>query len=136
MEWTSDVIQVWNFAAGNIPSDLASGSPDTSKWGIPTFTTTGGIGDIDSHFKDHKMVIDTTFCGNWAGKDYLWQATSCYDKEKYPTCSTYVAANPAKYADSYWLINSVKVYQKTDANATASDWPASSTSTSASTIFS
>lgn len=113
MEWTSDVIQVWNFGANSIPKDIKSGEPDPSKWGKPTFTTAQGKCDIDSHFKNHKVVLDTTFCGNWAGQSQIWEATSCYDRVKYPTCNSYVAANPEKFKDAYWLINGLKVYKKT-----------------------
>ena len=109
MEWTSDVIRVWNFVSGLVPSDILSGKPNPSGWGLPSFTTAQGKGDIDEHFKDHKVVLDTTFCGNWAGQDVFWQQTSCYDKVLYPTCSEYVAKNPSKYQDAYWLINSLKV---------------------------
>ncbi|KAF4637866.1 hypothetical protein G7Y89_g211 [Cudoniella acicularis] len=127
MEWTSDVIQIWNFSPGNIPADLLAGTPDTSGWGLPAFTTAQGSCDIDSHFQDHKVVIDTTFCGNWAGQDVFWQATSCYNKELYPTCASYVAANPGAYSGAYWLINSLKVYKKTTVASSSSSSSSSST---------
>ena len=128
MEWTSSVIRMWNFGRGNIPADISSGSPDPSKWGLPAFTTAGGsCNNIDDFFKSHQVTFDTTFCGNWAGQQSIWQQTSCYDPNKYPTCNSYVAANPSVYEDAYWLIKSLKVYQSTPGST-------SSSSTSSSTI--
>ncbi|EHL01813.1 putative endo-1,3(4)-beta-glucanase [Glarea lozoyensis 74030] len=130
MEWTSDVIRVWSFPKVVIPLDIIAGKPDPSKWGLPTFTTAQGKGDIDSHFKDHKVVLDTTFCGNWAGQDFFWKQTSCYDPILYPTCSEYVGKNPSKYADTYWLINSLKVFQLNEAPVTTSSSSTSSSTSS------
>jgi Glycosyl hydrolases family 16 len=114
MEWTSDVIRMWSWAAGSVPGDIASGKPVPSSWGTPGFTTAQGVGNVDDHFKNHQIVLDTTFCGSWAGQDIFWQQTSCYDKVQYPTCNDYVAKNPSKYKDAYWLVNSLKVYQETE----------------------
>lgn len=113
VEWTSDSIKIWNWGPKSVPQNIKAGIPDSSTWGTPAFNTVGGSCDIDSHFQNHKIVFDTTFCGNWAGQDYFWQQTSCYNPSTYPTCKSYVAANPSKYSNSYWLIDSLKVYQKT-----------------------
>jgi hypothetical protein len=115
MQWTSDVIRMWNFAAGSIPADITAGTPDPSTWKTPSFTTEGGVCNIDELFANHQIIFDTTFCGGYAGQTGFWQETTCYDATKYPTCNSYVAANPEAYKEAYWLINSVKVYQ----NATA-----------------
>ncbi|RDW92231.1 hypothetical protein BP5796_01625 [Coleophoma crateriformis] len=128
MEWTSSVINVWNFHPSNVPSDITSGKPDPSTWGLPSFSSKGGSGDIDTHFIDHNMIFDTTFCGDFAGNSYFWSQTSCYSTS-YPTCNSYVAANPTKYQDAYWLVNSVKVYQLTNVVSSTST-TSSMTSTS------
>ncbi|RDW79847.1 hypothetical protein BP6252_04485 [Coleophoma cylindrospora] len=130
MQWTSSVINVWNFHPSNVPSDITSGKPDPSTWGLPSFSSTGGSGDIDTHFIDHNMIFDTTFCGDFAGNSYLWSQTTCFS-DSYPTCNSYVAANPAMYQDAYWLVNSVKVYQLTDVVSSTST-TSSMTSTSSS----
>lgn len=71
MEWTSSQINVWWFQRnGTMANQLsASGAAaqamDTSTFGTPTASFVGGSGcDIDSHFKNHNIVIDTTFCGD------------------------------------------------------------------------
>lgn len=114
MEWNSHAINIWNFNRENIPQDLSSGNPNPDGWEAPVFTTKQGSCIIDDHFKDQRVIIDSAFCGNWAGQDAFWQQTSCYksDPARYPTCNSYVAANPAAYKESYWLVNSLKVYQQ------------------------
>lgn len=109
MEWTSSAISVWFFARSTIPADITSGKPSPPTWGTPTalFAGKGGC-DIASHFQNHQIVFDTTFCGQWAGK--VWSSGSCASLA--PTCDAYVAQNPSAFATTYWLINSVKVYQQ------------------------
>lgn len=106
MEWTSDYISMYFFPRGSIPSDITAGSPTPSSWGSPLTKFVGASCDIDSHFKNHNMVFDTTFCGDWAGN--TWSTSTCSSLAS--TCQDYVSANPAAFVDAYWMINSVKVY--------------------------
>ncbi|RDL31760.1 uncharacterized protein BP5553_09162 [Venustampulla echinocandica] len=107
MEWTSSHIRVWFFRRNNIPSDIVNGRPDPSDWGMPQANFQGDC-KIDRHFKDHSIIFDTTFCGDWAGN--TWNADdTCSDQAS--TCSGYVAANPRAFRDAYWSINSVEVYK-------------------------
>jgi hypothetical protein len=118
MEWTDELIQIWSFGPGPgstpVPEDLANGTPDPTGWGRPIFTTWGGNCDIASHFIDHTVIFDIDFCGSWAGQQDIWQTTTCYNADTAPTCNDYVAANYATFADSYWAMNSLKVYQWTE----------------------
>jgi hypothetical protein len=106
MEWTSQAIKVYFFPRTAIPADIASGSPNPSSWTQPVAAFSGC--NIDQHFQNHNIVFDTTFCGQWAGQ--VWD-TNPKCKALAPTCNQYVGANPAAFASSYWLVNSVKVYQ-------------------------
>ncbi|KKY18930.1 hypothetical protein UCRPC4_g04690 [Phaeomoniella chlamydospora] len=72
MEWTSSAIKVWFFPRGSIPSDISSGAanPAPSGWGTPmaNFGSTDSTAcNIDKNFAEHQLVIDLTFCGDWAG---------------------------------------------------------------------
>ena len=113
MEWTDELIQIWSFGPGDTPDDITNGTPDPTTWVKPIFTTWGGNCDIARHFIDHVVIFDTTFCGSWAGQQGIWETTSCYNADTAPTCPDYVAANPASFADSYWSVNSLKIYQWT-----------------------
>ncbi|KFY45592.1 hypothetical protein V495_02903 [Pseudogymnoascus sp. VKM F-4514 (FW-929)] len=107
MQWESSGVYIWFFPRGSVPADINSGAPKTQNWGLPVAAFNGGNGcNIDQHFKDHQIVFDTTFCGDWAGS--VWGNGACASRG---SCESYVANNPLAFSESYWLINSVKVYQ-------------------------
>lgn len=110
-EWTSEAINIWFFPRGAIPADLTSGTPNPSNWGQPSGQFTGGC-DIDDKFKDQKMIFDVTFCGDWAGSVWSTDAT-CAPKAS--TCQDFVQNNPAAFKDTYWLVNSLRVYSQNGA---------------------
>ncbi|KIX93771.1 uncharacterized protein Z520_10395 [Fonsecaea multimorphosa CBS 102226] len=127
-EWTSEAISIWFFSRDAIPSDISSGNPDTSNWGLPQGQFTGGC-DIDDMVKDQQLVFDVTFCGDWAGSVWTTDAT-CAPLAS--TCQDYVQNNPSAFQDMYWLINGLQVYTENGAATSAS----TSTSTPASTATS
>lgn len=69
MEWTSTAIRVWFFPRNAIPDSLLEETPDVSKFGIPVANFQGSC-DIDTHFKDHRMLFNIDLCGAWAGNTY------------------------------------------------------------------
>lgn len=114
MDWTSERIAVWFFPRDSIPDDVASRSPDPTAWGEPLAQFSGGDGcSIDSHFKTNNIVIDTTFCGDWAGSPSVWDSNlRCSASGR--SCVQYVATNPLDFVGADWLINSVMVYKRTE----------------------
>lgn len=112
MEWTSQTIKVFFFPRNAIPADITAGEPDPTKWGLPVAAFSGSGCSIDDHFKKHQIVINTTFCGQWAGK--VWSEDKTCSKLA-PTCDEYVAANPDVFTTAFWQINSLKVYQASTA---------------------
>ncbi|KIX01399.1 uncharacterized protein Z518_09125 [Rhinocladiella mackenziei CBS 650.93] len=127
-EWTSEAISIWFFPRSAIPSDISSGNPDPSNWGSPTASFSGGC-EIDQYFNNHQIVFDTTFCGDWAGN--VWNTDSTCSS-KAATCQSFVQNNPSAFADAYWTVNFLKVYQSTDSGSgtysVASQGPTSSVS--------
>ncbi|TGO82860.1 hypothetical protein BPOR_0744g00060 [Botrytis porri] len=107
MEWTSSHIRVYFFPAGSAPADINGPNPDPSKWGTPVSNFEGDC-DIDTHFKENRLIFDTTFCGDWGSAVWSSDAT-CGSKAA--TCVDYVAGKPEAFGDQYWLVKSVKVYQ-------------------------
>ncbi|THW19959.1 hypothetical protein D6D25_06944 [Aureobasidium pullulans] len=76
MQWTSEFMKVWFFPRNGIPASITSGSPSPAlDFGTPVGNFDGGSCDIDSHFINHRMIFDTTFCGDWAGSVY--DQTTC-----------------------------------------------------------
>ncbi|KAL8952035.1 MAG: hypothetical protein Q9222_002022 [Ikaeria aurantiellina] len=110
MEWTSGAINIWFFSRNSIPSDISSSSPNPSGWGTATASFVGGSDscDIDSHFMNNNIVFDTTFCGDWAGGVWGSDATC---SALAGSCQDYVQNHPEAFAEAYWTVNSLKVYQ-------------------------
>lgn len=108
-EWTSQAIKIWFFPRGKFPVDIASASPSPSQnWGPPTSVFTGPDFNMDDHFKNLRIVFDTTFCGDWAGNN--WNETaSCAALA--PTCEEYVSKNPGAFVEAYWAVNTLQVFQ-------------------------
>ncbi|KPI43777.1 uncharacterized protein AB675_6115 [Cyphellophora attinorum] len=107
-QWTDEAISIWFFPRGNVPGDISSGSPNPSSWGLPQARFGGSGCDIGQHFRDQKIVINTALCGDWAGNVWSQDATC---SAKAATCSDFVRDNPGAFADAYWEISSLKVYQ-------------------------
>ncbi|KAL0257503.1 hypothetical protein SLS55_008317 [Diplodia seriata] len=103
---TNNKIQVWYFERSSIPSDITNGSPDPTSWGQPRALFQGGC-EVSSHFKKMNIILDTTFCGDWAGNTWSTDETC---SAKASTCDDYVQNNPEAFKDAYWSINSLKVY--------------------------
>ncbi|KAI0260952.1 2 beta-glucan [Gloeopeniophorella convolvens] len=107
MERTGSFVKVWFWARnGNVPSDVASGSGsvNTDNWGTPTAYFPNTQCDIDSHFGPANIVINLTFCGDWAGNVY--GNSGCPS-----TCIDYVNNNPGAFSNAYFELDWIKVYQ-------------------------
>jgi len=107
-EWTEDFIQMWLFSRTAIPQDITSKKPDPSGWGKPyAYFQLGATNCPISHFKNNQVVINLTFCGQWAGGNNF--------KKQCPTmgtCSDWVRNHPEEFTEAYWLINYLDIYQK------------------------
>lgn len=67
MQWTSESILIWNWPRSEVPDDIDNKSPDPGSWGLPAAQLAVGNCTVDQHFQSHKIVFDTTFCGEYAG---------------------------------------------------------------------
>ncbi|EIN04087.1 glycoside hydrolase family 16 protein [Punctularia strigosozonata HHB-11173 SS5] len=108
MERTSTSIKVWFWSRtdGSVPSQVSSGatSIDTSTWGAPFALFSDTDCDISSKFGPNQIVINLTFCGDWAGAVY--QSQGCPD-----TCVDYVNNNPLYYQNAYFDLAWMNIYQ-------------------------
>lgn len=68
--WDQTGIFIWEFPRSSIPPDITAKNPDPSLWGPPVASFPSTNCDINSHFFQHSLVIDTTICGDWAGAAY------------------------------------------------------------------
>ncbi|KAK3113280.1 hypothetical protein LTR53_009564, partial [Teratosphaeriaceae sp. CCFEE 6253] len=116
-EWTANYIKTWFFPRGGIPASITNGAPDTSKFGTPAVNMQSGGGyscNIKSHFANMSIIINTDFCGAWAGEVYSGSYPQCPQTpgaSSLDSCVNFVGNNPSNFTQAYWQINSIKVYQ-------------------------
>lgn len=60
---------------------------------------------------NNHQVFDITFCGDWAGKQTIWEQ-QCSAKNG-PSCASHVLGSQTGFKEAYWEILSVKVYDTT-----------------------
>ncbi|KAJ3111779.1 hypothetical protein HK100_002560 [Physocladia obscura] len=106
-EWTNSAINIWFFPRNAIPSDITAGAPNPAGWGTPSANWPLGSLCSPTFFSNMQIVLDTTFCGDWAGAVY---GTGCTGGSGLAACNTFVLNNPSAFTNAYWAINSLKVY--------------------------
>lgn len=119
MEWKKDGIKIWFFARSDpsfpdyFPSSNSSTSntsPDPTIWPTPIAAFSGPNCDFSEKFRDLKIIFDTTFCGEWAGRE--WESSGCKAKTGVQTCEAYVGGQPEKFEEAYWEVEGVRWYQE------------------------
>jgi len=107
-QWETSGVFIWFFQRNQIPQDIKTGNPNTAGWGTPgasfPFSGTGPGSCPSSEFVNQQIVIDNTFCGDWAGNTF--NANGCSG-----SCQSYVQNNPGAFKEAYWAIRSIQVYQ-------------------------
>ncbi|KAI0179118.1 putative endo-1,3(4)-beta-glucanase [Hypoxylon sp. FL1284] len=82
LQWTSDYLKIWEWSHLLTPIDVTLGQPSPNiLWGLPSFVVK--TCDIDTAFRDMKMVLNIDFCAV-AGQTDKW--ASCKAKTGYATC--------------------------------------------------
>ncbi|KAK7744833.1 hypothetical protein SLS62_009995 [Diatrype stigma] len=113
LEWDNEELKIWHFPRSAIPDDIvyagSSASPEPETWGPPQAVFGGSDCDADTYFYNLSLVINTNFCGDYAGNTW-GEFEEC--SVQAPTCEEFVAANPDSFLGSYWDINYIDVYTK------------------------
>ena len=111
MEWQEKYLKIWYFPRSSIPESLTAGTPDVSSFGTPMAHLQGSC-NFKERFTHQKLILDTTFCGDWAGGVFGDSGCPVSDpSDPMLSCKNYVAENPAVYKNAYWELNSIKIYQ-------------------------
>ncbi|KAF4548336.1 putative glycosyl hydrolases family 16 protein 8 [Elsinoe fawcettii] len=130
--WTSETIEAYFFPRPLVPAELlvpSSPAPDTNteaqnnkeqpsreidptKWRAQGHTPIAVFSgcDFDAHIKELSMVINTDFCGDWAGN--VWESGGCAAKTGVGSCKEYVAKNPQSFEEAYWLLGGIEVWEE------------------------
>ncbi|KAI0052819.1 glycoside hydrolase family 16 protein [Auriscalpium vulgare] len=107
MERTSSFIRIWFWQRddANVPTDVknGSGSINTDDWHTPDAYFPNTSCDIASHFSDNNIVINLTFCGDWAGSAY--GSSGCPG-----SCVDFVNNNPSAFLNAHFTFIWIKVY--------------------------
>ncbi|TFY64735.1 hypothetical protein EVG20_g5848 [Dentipellis fragilis] len=110
IERTSTFIKIWFWTRDdvNTPSDVknGAGSVNTDNWGRPDAYFPNTSCNFASHFGPHNIIINLTFCGDWAGSSSVWASSGCPG-----TCVDYVNNRPADLKNAYFEFPWIKVYQ-------------------------
>ncbi|KAJ7138585.1 glycoside hydrolase family 16 protein [Mycena filopes] len=111
IERTRDFISVWFWPrnpADAVPLDVRLGGliVDTTFWGTPAAHFPNTHCDLAHFFDANNIIINLTFCGDFAGNPSVYAASGCPS-----TCNDYVDANPAAFVDAYFEFNSINVYK-------------------------
>lgn len=113
----NEYIRVFYFAFGAFPIDLSLAlsqgglelSPDSNSWGQPFANFS--LKDCQNAYKDQKIIINTAFCGDWAGEVFgQCDGTGSSGVAAKTSCRNYVASNPSVFSETYWSIKSIKVF--------------------------
>jgi hypothetical protein len=128
MQWTEQFVKIWFFPRASIPTSITKGAPDVSQFGTPMALVEDGC-DVGNSFKAQSFVFDVTFCGDWAGGVYGQSGCPMSGSDSSQSCINYVAKNPTAFEQTYWEINSVKIYQTGVAAETVASTTHSSTTT-------
>lgn len=107
-EWTSAGIKIWAFARDVVPASLNGEHPSTAGFPTPLASFAGSGCDWEKSFQDMTLIINTDFCGDWAGK--VWAESGAQKTTGVDSCDAYVKQNPEKFKEAFWEIASIKVY--------------------------
>lgn len=111
MEWTNNVINMWHFPASSPPA-IDGETVDPTTWTKPLSSFDISTPGCQGAFKPQTIVFDTTFCGDWAGRADTWDTSECAKdaNNQYQTCKAFVQNNGNAFEQSFWTVNSLKVF--------------------------
>ncbi|KIJ09998.1 glycoside hydrolase family 16 protein [Paxillus involutus ATCC 200175] len=110
IERTSTFIKIyfWERGSALVPSDVIypGTTVNTGNWGTPSAYFPNTDCDFSTHLGPQNIVINLTFCGDWAGNSAVYAASGCPS-----TCVDYVNENPYAFASAFFEFNSLNIYE-------------------------
>jgi len=113
MELTKDgKITIWFFPNNKVPTDIETNTPNPSSWGRNYIMA--DFNSCPGHFKNLKLIINTTLCGDWAGNTY----DDGNGNKGMVQCNLAIRDARYKMDEAYWVINYIKVFKQKDTKVT------------------
>ncbi|KAH0832128.1 family 16 glycosyl hydrolase [Lanmaoa asiatica] len=109
IERTNSEIRIWFWSRndGSVPDQIVFSSShdavEPQSWGMPAAAWSNDMCDFPEHFGPHNIIINLTFCGDWAGAVYA--NSGCPD-----TCENFVNTNPGSFYDAYFDFSAIRIY--------------------------
>lgn len=77
LDWTSEAIRIWHWPRQRIPADIVAKRPDPSGWGLPSALFGTSTCNVDQHFKNMSIVIQTVRLSaeHKIGGDIAWHCS-------------------------------------------------------------
>ncbi|KAM7217920.1 Concanavalin A-like lectin/glucanase domain containing protein [Rhypophila decipiens] len=110
-------VRVWSWPRDREPQDIKDGKPDPTSWGKPHFAVESDDCDITRAFRKQKIVLNVAFCGGATESNWNQQ---CSIITKGSTCVDWVRNNPDAFADVFWKISYIDIYQREKAAPSSS----------------
>ncbi|KAF8588469.1 glycoside hydrolase family 16 protein [Ramaria rubella] len=117
MVWDESGVAVYFFPRQTVPPDITGMAPQPQTWGVPFARWPATNCNPFQFFQQHSVIFDTTLCGDWAGN--VWstagapgQEQSCAQRTGFATCADFVQNSGSSFAQAYWEVRSVRLYQK------------------------
>jgi len=125
-------LRIWFHPRDAVPDDALGANPEPESWPSPMvdFYSSEACA-VEKHWRGQTLVgvlclssrissltgcdevINIDFCGDAIGGDD-WRRDKRCSSERFPTCRSYVAANPGAYHEAYWLFNpyGIRLFQR------------------------
>ncbi|KAJ3283064.1 hypothetical protein HK104_010566 [Borealophlyctis nickersoniae] len=104
--WDASGIKIWFWWPSIVPADVKANNPNPASWGKPSVVFPFGSNCPASFFQSQQIVINLTFCGDWAGSGDVYN-----NQFQCPgNCVDYVRNNPGAFRDAYWAFRGIKTY--------------------------
>ncbi|KAF8134228.1 glycoside hydrolase family 16 protein [Boletus edulis] len=103
---THVAVYFWERDCSAVPFEVMypGNSVDPCTWGTPTAFFPSENCDFATHFGALNMIINLSFCGDWAGSVY--SSSGCPSN-----CFDYVNNHPEAFANASFEFNSLNIYQ-------------------------
>ncbi|KAH7097273.1 family 16 hypothetical endo-1,3(4)-beta-glucanase from glycoside hydrolase [Auriculariales sp. MPI-PUGE-AT-0066] len=103
----------WSRHDPTVPQSVKRGEQrvDTTAFGTPTalFVNSPSC-NIVKMFGPHRIILNTSLCGDWAGSARTWSSSGCAARYG-SSCDAFVERNPHAFREAYWNISAIRVYE-------------------------